>query len=1518
MSINKIDILLDNVIDDFYLSIINKKKIISKITNDGENLAKHQQYILDIIHKYLESINRIEIKNLVTLEDNVDTIIKCIGKYISYYLFLQIKSGYKGSEKTFVNNLLEMCKNKSNYNIQIDGFFDSVSTRNIIELMILIDQINELLDSNEKKIENLSKNDTYHKAFKLLNNIGKDSIEKYFKSTDKLRNMHSIIKTIILLLIYSKHEKKELSQIIEDAINNKEEYIYIDVIVSKNLVITYDTIEKILTEKERKNNVAGILYDLIQKETNITNILAKNLSTDDKISNLLNSKLVVPIVDNFVLYHKDSEKYESQKSSMKLDEKKQQLTKVKYIVDKIDSMAKYNSADIETKEKIDKEWYLPMVYSKYMLINHYENVSIFNKIMTAERITDNYEYYHDFYEYFFYPYVNFKDTRENAFRINLDRNINMVRIPSNNNNIHWLTASENKQIDIVGFLFKPSNIPIQCVDLCDNCFINDTEKNAYKTFIERINYIISHKGNKFKPFVWLFDDNMEFQLESYESQNNLSKSEISKLVTAQIYDQLEEITYFIIEDYLNSQKYMTIQFSNSIVQIISKSLLKINEHSERYIKLQKLIASKAVPVLSKEDDFENKIIKSANIIKLHGPQKPKEINTVRVLVKNKETNNKNNKQSDLIDKYVCQHNITWNNITAIKRSNPNKFVGILEDFMKRYVIVSDNSEYYCKSCGFNINLKEYDVDGNFDSETGQFKAFGFSLTIALEELPEYKNYKKVIQNIDSKIEKIAFLLNIQLFYGKNQVGRRSILVKSIIDTIIENNRSISNHNKINEFNGVEYGISKGTSEEFKTPFDLNDLIYTDTANKGINNLKKNLIIAYIIVSIILELNDSHILLLKLGSKICNSETFDTNTKQLLEKNKIFINKSLDTTNINDHIILSYIIYYFSCNIVKYDLWYFNFEEKDRNKSLIIKMKMKIVMEYILVTMNSIIYAYSLNHDSQILTNFVYKYFIRLHSVYNKDKSLSSLKRKSSVQINTDPDMISKQFDLFTDYRQKSDIKVYINQRHSYLVPLKRKEIKASNIDEVLINNKLNNMRNKIKYDNSFKFICNLLEKNKTDVCKKIINNTADKKDYLEYLEYVKMFSVTDIFELQQYDKLIESYSVKEKIIQDLENTFNKDYSKENNTSNKLITLFITKVKSITGNTDFDSSIVELERDRIEIIRDHQGHYIKKPIIVKDDLENPKLFKNEISNEETLPLFKSRKILVYNISGKIDVMYDKITNVIIGYKDVNKIFEPTKNGIALHIDHCIKNKLKYLGFSQKNCSNISINNIFINRISNLKNIILQIKRLYNTIFYKSDKFSRKQEDEISLEDDFIKTYKSKLRSYGVKNFLLDLKSLSTISPTYKDDSKFTEIQSHIDVSDIIDYDRNGNMLLFYFINEIVLLIDSYDNRIAKINIINFITDAINYMYNDTSKEQINNTLELKQFKYRLESSGYIYDNEDIHYLQESDDNVTDFYGNSTDSDAEIDKESQLDDQEEIDAIDVDGEFDYEGNFEVNDK
>ena len=151
MYINKIDDLLDKVIDAFYNNVIIKDKSITNII-DEVNFVKFQKEINLIFINYIKTINVDEIRLLVKNEDTVQIITNIIKRYTAIYFFLTIGAFYKGKEDTFINNIVEFTKNQSGYKFKVENFFNSENNAAIINYYRLIVNIVAIVNTDQSKL----------------------------------------------------------------------------------------------------------------------------------------------------------------------------------------------------------------------------------------------------------------------------------------------------------------------------------------------------------------------------------------------------------------------------------------------------------------------------------------------------------------------------------------------------------------------------------------------------------------------------------------------------------------------------------------------------------------------------------------------------------------------------------------------------------------------------------------------------------------------------------------------------------------------------------------------------------------------------------------------------------------------------------------------------------------------------------------------------------------------------------------------------------------------------------------------------------------------------------------------------------------------------------------------------------------------------------------------------------------------------------------------------------------------
>ena len=356
MYIEEIDNILDQTLDKFMYSWILENKIkelvkYNKLIKEP-NFIKYQKDINFILDYGYDLISTKDIEKIVTKTANINLIKNLILKYIGYYLFLLIGINYESKIEIFNNNIIEFSRNQANYKLKIDNFFNTESNSNIIKntnlIKELVNYIEKIIDGKNKENNLDNYSDNLKEFIKLYGNDNFNNFLNLYKKeikNNKIIVEHNIIKIIIYLNLYKVTEKKEIFNIIETTEISNGEFTFIDVVIPKSSFIDYNSIESLLNPYDLKTDMPEVIYDLINEDysENISDVRKYFTDFDIKIQKLIDMHIIIPIVDDFLLYNKDNEKYEKQD---KIETKKKEDTKIKYIINKINTVADYYIAKV--------------------------------------------------------------------------------------------------------------------------------------------------------------------------------------------------------------------------------------------------------------------------------------------------------------------------------------------------------------------------------------------------------------------------------------------------------------------------------------------------------------------------------------------------------------------------------------------------------------------------------------------------------------------------------------------------------------------------------------------------------------------------------------------------------------------------------------------------------------------------------------------------------------------------------------------------------------------------------------------------------------------------------------------------------------------------------------------------------------------------------------------------------------------------------------------------------------------
>jgi hypothetical protein len=944
---NKIDELIDNLIDDVYATII-AKDVITKATG-ADNFVKYQEQLDNIFVEYIETLPISEIETITHNKDRINDIIEVLKHYTVLYVMLTFGANYTGKMDKFISNIVEYTKNQKQYRFRVENFFTSDSTSRVVQFTHMIKNINKLL-SHSPVLSNLHliKNNSFNEeTSEFLIGLTDDYIDAVFIKQKK-DSLHNIIKTLIILNVYREHDKKRLYTMIEQSEQTKGEYKFIDVYVPKTNVIDYAMIESALPEQDVINGMGKEIWDYL-------NVYDKQERVDinDKINELFNKGLVVPILDDFLLYHRETEKYDKDTKTDFAYAAKDD-TKLRYIIGKIDTASELYSqsakANPKTKAKIMNTFSLPLYNKKAILRNEVEERKIMKnmKNVIGSSNMDNASYLEDLMEYRKYSYVNFKNFDKYGFShyftktVTAVRSVNMetegpFKQVNNKHKVQNRVASINEMANIVGLMILPNtNIPVQCLTIGDLVNVRDVIKgknNGYEMFYTILKKTLFSNMKNTKGIYWLFDqtkdqDNNVATGDVRVGMSTVQKqdSTIIKNMLGDMHDRLTKDAYNSIIDYIDDydKSKMNVQVLDRILNHINDNVIELDDTTKsNIINYYFTNLEQSVP-----DDVDRSILYGieGDVVKLpsYAPPEHLTINKIHVDLSTIDTSGKIIEHDKVHG--LCQHNITFEKLSKARRLGYNEYLRQFYNFMGKYVTEDTAGNYVCKSCGYFLDIQKHVEDGKYDDNTKQFITFSSVMYVDIAELSEYRSLAKMIGQIDKDINKICSSIGIAYYVGANDKikARRRNIIKSTIDMLRLNTNSFERTlKKYNMIKHKKFGINNNMSSLFKFKLE-NDIYFMSSQDKDKRKykiIKKNNILTYALVYLMLELNTGQISFFLQDNKLLNVKAFDTLAYRSLFKNfNIITNNKLDTEPLMKYPLLCYVIYMLSFRMVKHKLW----------------------------------------------------------------------------------------------------------------------------------------------------------------------------------------------------------------------------------------------------------------------------------------------------------------------------------------------------------------------------------------------------------------------------------------------------------------------------------------------------------------------------------------------------------------------------------------------------------------------
>lgn len=1339
MFINNIDKILNDYLDNFnkYLIDNNSFDLLKKDVNFVKYQPKIINFIKDFFEKNINDKIKKEIEN--SIGKNTELILNLIKRYSAYYIFLGMGYHYEGGRDLFITNIIEISKNQLDGKFTINNFFDSENNSRIITFFSDIKNIISLVEfKTMDRIKIVIQNYPikYQNVDKLIKELGEDYFEEFFLIKN---NFHNIIKTFIIRLIYLGEERNDLIELLNQKETSEAVYKYIDIVLAKeDKLADFSIIQKFLKNMNLNINKAQDIYNYLDEFKVQKEFLVK--SNKDFLNYLFSKKIMFPITEDFLRFHKDTEKY-NVGALLKESFTEREATRIKFVINKISKIRNLYSEMTKNNLKLKSEildlFHKQMDDRKAILFNDIEELKIIQRLELSDK-ADDIDLLVDLDNIRKYVYQNFKDFENDGFKLRTEETIEGIRLTSildkkrgkgsKSNTLETRIGHNNVDMNVVGVIWNPSKKPFECFTINDLVDLRKQDENGFEIFVKTMTENFTRTDNK-KLYYWIFNKEKDIpKLSQYKNLANIDTSRYIKNLLEEIYFRYINLVENKITDFINKQKQI---LTYDIYKVINRQKLfdldLVPETKNNLI----LLASKKEP--NYEPVFEDEKIDFKSKMKLPTIKKTeKTLNILEINIKKVDDDVKI--EEGIIP--ICHHYLKWDNISSISRKNVDEINQAVFNFIKEYVRQNDDGEYVCKSCGEYLKLKKYVFEGTYVKELDMFLTTNLATHVNLEDLPKYAKLIKTIRNIQNNLEKVANGVNMTGFIGTAPeiILRKKMTVRNVIDMILIHSNYIK---KLGE------SIKRKISETFNIKlsslifFPLEDNIFvtkTDVIDK-LKMLKYNNVLSYLVLMMITDLNAGMILSFKEDKK-SNFYLFSSLMKNIFGEIQIRINEK-EKVNITRLPLLCYCLYMTSSYVINNKIWMGEYDDIKKNF-----IYQRSLIETVVDLFNTIINAYynysdninnNINKENAYLYEIMSQKFINIiNSLFTNDNLYQELKKKNMSNVRFSDNKVSfvtkvapslkvpdkfiyknleELKDLVGDYclsdtetdsveKKSLDLETRLNELT--LCPdgkLHEWEIKNKELICKKCNKNIKDLSDKVD-NNSIKLLklSALKRLTKTfcitgeyhdfenSVCKKCKvnpnNYNYSEKDLLTLERNLK--NKEELKHIENLNEIMENQKELELLEEKIDRIFKK-LNKRNeiegeNDILKYINKFITKLKSISGDRIiFNKEELLLDKNIIIIRNNQNGGLLSKEIrLTTNDYRLNQDSTKDVLRKIFHEQLKKEVYVYFDNNSKSFFYYDCYTLFYLGYSRDTKTINIVRSMITLEIIPSIKEKLIMMG------------------------------------------------------------------------------------------------------------------------------------------------------------------------------------------------------------------------------------------------
>ena len=570
MYVNQIDNIIDNLLNRYYIELVQDKTFRTIVDQKKLNFVEYKDGINGFIKRFAESIDISEIQKLINNRENLQQILNIISRYLAYYYFLSMAYYYSGSLKDYRNNIIQYSKLQEISQFTIRDFFDSANNYRLVQFFNLLKDVDRVILMTDLQKKTLNYREVKD-AIDFLNRWGADYVNNFLLTVidDRVEvNVHNLIKTIVFGEIYQKEERNTVFAILNETEDDEKEYIYIEIVVNTEDIADFNTLKEVIRDSMDVDAdlIALDIIDMLDS----SRYERTDMTIDEKNNNLISFEWNMGIVDDFLRYHRDSERIENemdkniiipsgnnaknvQLALLYQQRKKKENTKAQLIVNRVDVVSDLYSDIVKSDEnktrEIKKLFYPALSHRKVVMTNYLEEVRVMNKIVNqGKRAMEGNEYFLELRQINGNAYFNFKDFQNQglSLMINVPKAINFLRQSNidsikqmSNQEVELRTATHDMVVSLTGLSLGPFDTAVPlCVKKQNLANIREIEityidfkggvkkfrsDNGMKMYLRIIKYFI------IKPIIIKSDPIIDLDRDDKEIRG-MNKSIYSKII----------------------------------------------------------------------------------------------------------------------------------------------------------------------------------------------------------------------------------------------------------------------------------------------------------------------------------------------------------------------------------------------------------------------------------------------------------------------------------------------------------------------------------------------------------------------------------------------------------------------------------------------------------------------------------------------------------------------------------------------------------------------------------------------------------------------------------------------------------------------------------------------------------------------------------------------------------------------------------------------------------------------------